>query len=575
MNKIFTFFLLFVPYFIFAQSTKVVLIEEGSNASCNPCAAYNPAFHALTTPYENAGEVVVLKYQWYFPGYDPMHEHNPTEVNARFQTYYGQNGVPTGFLDGNDYVGNISNFNATMINNAVAGTSPFDIIIDAQMSADFSTINVTVDVECTQAIANNANMKLRIAVIEKEINFDTAPGSNGEKVFYNIMKKFLPGTSGLALANTFTLGETVSFSESWVHANVYELSELAVVAFIQDDDNKEVLQAAKADVQFTVSDQDALAALESKAVSAEYVDAAVCDYKITPTVKIRNNGNNDLTSCVIEYKVNNGSVRTFNWTGSIATLGSEVVSLPEIPFFHANPNNTLYVEVKNPNGQVDPDLSDNSVEIDFEQAPNSSANLEFYFSHDQYGSEITWQLKNSAGTTLYSGGPYPDAVGNFTENFVLNTNDCYELIVNDSYGDGQIGSATGARLTDSGNNTVLLNNLADYGSIFKFAFGVNADQSSLVPDSTDVFSSIVDYNVLSSLNIYPNPAKDFVTIQLTSVSSNALSVELVDVMGRLIAAEEMTSSMVRFNTSDIATGIYFVNIKEKGKVVGVSTVVVQ
>lgn len=575
MNKIFTFLMLFAPVFIFAQSTKIVLIEEGSNASCAPCAAANPAFHALTTPYEDAGEVVVLKYQWFFPGFDPMHEHNPTEVNARFQAYYGQNGVPTGFLDGNDYVGHIANFTSNMINTAVAGTSPFDITIDAQMSEDFTTINVTVDVECTEAIANNSNMKLRIAVVEKEINFDTAPGSNGEKVFYNIMKKFLPGTSGLSLANSFTLGETISFTESWEHANVYDLSQLAVVAFIQDDDNKEVLQAGKANVQFTVSDQDALAALESKAVSAEYVDAAVCEYNITPTVKIRNNGNNDLTSCVIEYKVNNGSVRTFNWTGSIATLGAEVVTLPEIPFFHANPNNTLYVDVKSPNGQADPDLSDNSVEIDFDQAPNSSSNLEFFFSYDNYGSEITWQLKNSAGSTLYSGGPYPDAAGTFTENFVLNNNDCYELIVNDSYGDGQIGSATGARLTDSGNNTVLLNNLADYGSIFKFAFGVNADQSSVVPDSSEVFTSIVDYNVLSSLNIYPNPAKDFVTIQLTNISSNALRVELVDVMGRLVDAADMNSSMVRFNTSGIATGMYFVNIKENGKVVGVSTVVVQ
>ncbi|MFT6998115.1 MAG: hypothetical protein ACJAQ4_001874, partial [Cryomorphaceae bacterium] len=83
--------------FSFAQSERLVLSEEGTNASCGPCAAQNPSYNALLD--NNTDNVISIKYQWYFPGFDPMHEHNPDEANARL-AYYGINGVPTATIDG-------------------------------------------------------------------------------------------------------------------------------------------------------------------------------------------------------------------------------------------------------------------------------------------------------------------------------------------------------------------------------------------------------------------------------------------------------------------------------------------
>ena len=54
---------------------------------------------------------------------------------------------------------------------------------------------------------------------------------------------------------------------------------------------------------------------------------------------------------------------------------------------------------------------------------------------DNYPGETTWTLKNSAGTTLYSGGPYSGAGSTVTETFCL-VDDCYDYQINDSYGDG-------------------------------------------------------------------------------------------------------------------------------------------
>ena len=53
---------------------------------------------------------------------------------------------------------------------------------------------------------------------------------------------------------------------------------------------------------------------------------------------------------------------------------------------------------------------------------------------DNYGSETSWTVKNSAGTTLYSGSGYGNNTS-YTETFTLADGD-YTFTINDSYGDG-------------------------------------------------------------------------------------------------------------------------------------------
>jgi hypothetical protein len=131
-----------------AQSQRLVLIEQGSNASCPPCAAQNPAFNALLEA--NSTKVVSLKYQWNFPGYDPMNEHNPSEVATRFETYYGQNGVPTAMLDGtvpsfggNPYDGAPAGYTTALIDERYAVPASFDINLTYSLTPETITVNCT------------------------------------------------------------------------------------------------------------------------------------------------------------------------------------------------------------------------------------------------------------------------------------------------------------------------------------------------------------------------------------------------------------------------------------------------
>lgn len=54
---------------------------------------------------------------------------------------------------------------------------------------------------------------------------------------------------------------------------------------------------------------------------------------------------------------------------------------------------------------------------------------------DNYPGETTWQVVNSGGTTVASGGPYSGAGSTVTEDLCL-PNGCYDFTIFDSYGDG-------------------------------------------------------------------------------------------------------------------------------------------
>ncbi len=225
-----------------AQSQRLVLVEEFTQASCGPCASQNPAFNALLGT--NTSKAVSLKYQVNWPGTDVMNQQNPSQVATRV-AYYAVNGVPDAYLDGTVYGGSPSGVTQSMIDNQYAVSSPFTIVLTHWFNAADDSIFMNCVVTATQA-TTMAMPRLRVAMIEKIIDFtgQPAPGTNGEMVFENVMRKMYPNTKGTELAGTWTVGQskTVSF-KAVIPAYIYSKPEIGVVAWIQDDGDKNVKQA--------------------------------------------------------------------------------------------------------------------------------------------------------------------------------------------------------------------------------------------------------------------------------------------------------------------------------------------
>ena len=377
---LFTLSALLITGSINAQVQRKVLLEEFTNASCGPCASQNPDFNALLDANED--KAIAIKYQAPFPGADPMNAHNPDEVSTRLDYYSDLTGVPTAYIDGvagNDdyadgaggwdiagggYAGGPYGYNQAVIDYAHALMTPISIAVDHTISDDLSTI--TIDITITNTSAEDFTLsqgKLRVALVEKQISFATPPGSNGETEFFDVMTKMYPDAGGTDVP-TIAAGASMDFHfEEAIPNYIYNYGSLEVVAFVQDDTDKDVYQVEISN---------------AKELTGNYIDAAVasateqpvglCDATVTPTIVVSNESSAEITSFDASISVNGGDPVTQSWTGSIAEGMSATVVFDEITL--PGGTTTIDYSVTNVNGGV-PDFNSSNNNI----APDIFASL--------------------------------------------------------------------------------------------------------------------------------------------------------------------------------------------------------
>lgn len=253
--KKFFFFLAFVAFFLsvqnfnaFADSPRKVLIEEATNTSCGPCAVQNPTFEAFIR--NNFSDVIPLIYHAWWPGEnDPMYQENTAMNRARI-LYYGidQQGVPKVRVNGKMALPPTGGWDEGAAGDTLAiknevdkyrGTnSPITLQVAETRSGSQSTVSVTVST--TQSLVGK---KLRVAVVEYYISYPTPPGTNGEKEFFWTARTMLPDANGTTL--DLNAGSNRTYTFNYSIKSTWAASQIYVVAFVQDDQTKEVLQAAQ------------------------------------------------------------------------------------------------------------------------------------------------------------------------------------------------------------------------------------------------------------------------------------------------------------------------------------------
>ena len=157
-----------------------------------------------------------------------------------------------------------------------------------------------------------------------------------------------------------------------------------------------------------------------------------------PIVVLRNYGSNTLTSVDIVYDLNGGASSTYNWTGSLASGATANVTLPTITA--AGGNNTFTAATTNPNGNVDNGPGNDDASSTFFVVANG-VTIDLEINPDCWASELDWAVEDN-GTVLYSGSGYSDGSQGtpINESFCLSEGQCYDFVINDSYGDGMYGS---------------------------------------------------------------------------------------------------------------------------------------
>ncbi|HAX49409.1 MAG TPA: T9SS type A sorting domain-containing protein [Ignavibacteria bacterium] len=236
--------LLFTTVSSNAQFVRKVLFEEATNASCAPCAQNNPLLKAYLDA--KGDSIIAIKYHASFPGVDSMYSHNPTQNAERYSAYYGMNAMP--WLNADGIVNDIWPFSLTNLNNGFYGRlaipAPLTITVtDQRVSGD--SIRATINVNLPSNLPAG-NYKLRVMAIEKWVLFlNTPPGNNGETVFEHVFRRAYPNTAGTTFNGT---AGNQQFIFTYKVDPVWKDTSVITVAFIQNDNNKEVLNSGKGSV---------------------------------------------------------------------------------------------------------------------------------------------------------------------------------------------------------------------------------------------------------------------------------------------------------------------------------------
>jgi Secretion system C-terminal sorting domain len=608
----FLFLGLFLTLAVQAQSPRLVLVEEFTGETCPPCAANNPGMNAIIDA--NAPKVISLKYQNNIPSAGAnLYAYNTVDIANR-TTYYANNYSPHAFLDGNVWDDNAGDLTEALVLDRAAVPTPFTVAVSHTFSADKTEITTVTTVTANTAVTS-PNYKLRIAVSERNVYGYTSP--NGEAEFSHVMRKMLPTGTGLALPASWTAGQTETFTEKWIikvptgtviSKPVWALLE--VISFVQNDDTKEIIQAGHSEAQVTAD--AALVGLNSGSLT--------CSPTFAPEIEVENIENGAITSLGFNYTIDNGTAVTYDWTGNLAAGANTTITLPSAPLSPGG--HTLKVNITSLNGAPDEIPTNNTITVPL-GSPTSTTAIVQAFAATTWP-PANWLIGNAdkgAGwirsTAGFNGAGsakmdfYNSTAGNIDYLYAIEALDLtpaaaasttfrfdlshrrYDTQLADRM-DVEVSTDCGATWTTVWTKTapalatvttpittaftptlasqwrgetVDLSSYAGQSQVLVRFVGISDYGNNLYIDNVNTLftSSIDDLVTNASLEVYPNPASESITLDFSTLTRAEVGFQITNALGQIvtnIAPSQLPSGAhkMQMPVNDLANGLYFITL---------------
>jgi hypothetical protein len=250
------------------KSERLVVVELFTGAQCPPCVAADVAFDAALDSYKPK-DVAFLEYHLHIPGPDPL-TNKDTETRAGF---YGVNSTPTVFVDGKTgpalggpknvadfggkkFGGEVSYEKLTGSINDALETKP-EAKLELKANREGDTINIQAAASDVKKEAKD--VRLRLVLVEEVVRY---PGGNGQRLHHHVVRDLPGGVEGKAVEDggarveaKVDLDKVRKSLDEYLGAKSFaddsrplDLKHLKVVALLQSNDSKEVLQAAQVDI---------------------------------------------------------------------------------------------------------------------------------------------------------------------------------------------------------------------------------------------------------------------------------------------------------------------------------------
>ena len=246
------------------EGNKRVLVELLTGAQCQPCVGADLATDLLQQIYLPS-ELIALRYHQHVPAADPF----ASKKTQSRMGYYGATGTPSFYLNGRE-VGGVGG-HLRQVNQMQAALQPLiaDVLkesssIEIQATAVREGDSIQISASATGVkIGVDSQLKLRTVLAESDIRYTAG---NGIRLHNMIVRDMPSGVSGVPISDPkIEFSKTVSIAEIKKNLNdeldavgelrgakiserPMEFTNLKLVAMIQDDTDKKILQALVVDV---------------------------------------------------------------------------------------------------------------------------------------------------------------------------------------------------------------------------------------------------------------------------------------------------------------------------------------
>ncbi|MCK5840492.1 MAG: T9SS type A sorting domain-containing protein [Bacteroidales bacterium] len=536
MKKILTLLASFLFAFLFVTAQQVerdkVVVEIATGAWCGYCPGAAMGADDLAA---NGHDVAILEYH----NGDPFVNVYSTARN----NYYAVSGYPTAHFDGVlEVVGGSSSqsmYTTYLPKYNQRKVIPSSFTIDLTFAPSGLTVDATILIEKV-ATTTSTNMVLHLAVNESEIEYSW----QNQTHMHFVERIMVPDQYGTTL--DFSGGDIIEINESFNMDASWVTEHCEIIAFIQDLDTKEILQATM------LSMATPLYNLDAQVYEVFNVPANNCSGVIAPAISIKNWGGEVLTSLTIQYDVNGGDIQTYDWTGSLEFLSDETITLDPITF-PVLPENEFMVCCVNPNGQPDENPSNDTIIQPFNAAPVATFyRVSLLLKTDASPQETTYEVINSDGVVLYSGGPFTQGNAIVKDTFDLYSSDCYQFIMYDAGGDGLVGGFFTLREAIVGGLTL--------GSGGEFA------EMETIEFEVDWVGIETGSIANKTVQIFPNPFKGNGQIVLDIPETEKVVINIFNSLGKLIYTNNLGivsagEHTIPLHQDHLSAGLNFIQIR--------------
>ncbi len=205
-------------------------------------------------------------------------------------------------------------------------------------------------------------------------------------------------------------------------------------------------------------------------------------------------------------------------------------------------------------------FDDISVSVGSTPLPSYPINLVFVF--DNYPEETSWEIKNSSGTIVESGGTYGSEPDGSTKTIAMQLPaECFDFTIFDAYGDG-ICCGYGNGSYELLQGATVLASGGSFASSETTSFCVVAT-SEAGKFNTEEVSELIDRNEEFDIEIYPNPVSNYLVVKANIVGPSSYLIR--DVAGKTIISDKLIDTETYVDLSEFSAGMYLIDISINGE----------